>query len=242
MSTDQFSEIELAGEEWRDVPGFDGYQVSSLGRMRGKFRLIKGTVNIHGYRQFWLTKESKVIPCYGHRLVLGSFVGAALDGTQGCHFDGDRTNNRLSNLRWDTVAKNHADKKRHGTSNEGEKHALTKLNDSNVVEMRALYLSGKFSSAALARKYGIAKVVACNAIAGRTFKHIAGEIGIKDGYKNRRFSTKSEDNANAKLTMALASEIRDAYKKGAKSVDLATIYGVGKSTINRVLRMDTFAE
>jgi hypothetical protein len=37
-----------------------------------------------------------------HRLVLEAFVGPCPDGMECCHEDGDSTNNRVDNLRWDT--------------------------------------------------------------------------------------------------------------------------------------------
>lgn len=51
---------------------------------------------------------------YVHRLVLESFIGPApSEEHDGCHGDGDRANNRLGNLRWDTKKANAADRVRH---------------------------------------------------------------------------------------------------------------------------------
>lgn len=54
-----------------------------------------------------------------HRLVLGAFddsvtTNAEVDILQGCHIDGDATNNALWNLRWGTQQDNWEDRKRHG--------------------------------------------------------------------------------------------------------------------------------
>lgn len=46
-----------------------------------------------------------------HKLVLEAFVGERPSGMQACHGNGDKTDNRLVNLRWDTVKANHRDKK-----------------------------------------------------------------------------------------------------------------------------------
>jgi hypothetical protein len=43
------------------------------------------------------------------------FVGPAPEGMEGCHYNGDPTDNRLENLRWDTRKANVADAIRHGT-------------------------------------------------------------------------------------------------------------------------------
>lgn len=49
-----------------------------------------------------------------HRLVLSSFVREPYDGEQGCHRDGDATNNALPNLRWGSQSDNWRDRIRHG--------------------------------------------------------------------------------------------------------------------------------
>lgn len=41
-----------------------------------------------------------------HRLVLTAFRGPCPTGKEGCHNDGDHTNNQLRNLRWDTHRNN----------------------------------------------------------------------------------------------------------------------------------------
>lgn len=52
---------------------------------------------------------------YVHHLVLEAFMGLRPQGTEACHWDGDATNNRLANLRWDTSKGNKADSIRLGT-------------------------------------------------------------------------------------------------------------------------------
>lgn len=47
-----------------------------------------------------------------HALVLEAFAGPAPEGTEGCHGNGDRACNVLSNLRWDTHRENELDKTR----------------------------------------------------------------------------------------------------------------------------------
>lgn len=50
------------------------------------------------------------------RLVLMAFIGPAPEGTEGCHNDGDVSNNHYTNLRWDTHEENCRDIIRHGRS------------------------------------------------------------------------------------------------------------------------------
>jgi HNH endonuclease/NUMOD4 motif len=115
-------------ELWRDVPGQEGeYRVSNLGRLRSlprtivtKRRVVKpfkgGLCNYKPHKSlgYVFTKIGLM-----HRLVLEAFVGPCPRGMQCCHKDGNRANNKLENLRWDTQKKNEQDKKCHGTYGKG---------------------------------------------------------------------------------------------------------------------------
>ena len=107
-------------EEWRSVSGYPDYEVSDQGRVRSFRRNRQGQVLrvnriTNGYLQVNLYigsgKGSRKLV---HRLVLEAFVGPKPSGHEACHNDGDQTNNRLTNLRWDTPKNNARDVKLHG--------------------------------------------------------------------------------------------------------------------------------
>lgn len=119
-------------ELWIPLAGWEGYyEVSTMGRARSIIRfgvlstggrrgygggIIAPVLKVStGYFAFNLTRRGKRKQMSAHRAVLLSFVGPPPDGHQGCHNNGIRTDNRLCNLRWDTVKNNHADKVLHGT-------------------------------------------------------------------------------------------------------------------------------
>jgi hypothetical protein len=65
------------------------------------------------------------------------FRGPCPPGMEACHNNGDPTDNRLCNLRWDTHANNEADKIRHGTyfiraRLKGERNGNSKLTEEEV--------------------------------------------------------------------------------------------------------------
>jgi hypothetical protein len=105
----------IEGERWKPVVGFENFEVSDQGRVRSADGRIKNlriaavgayvmaTLNMNG------RKETRRV----HKLVLEAFVGPPPAGMFGCHIDGP-TNNRLSNLRWDTQANNLRDVVLHG--------------------------------------------------------------------------------------------------------------------------------
>lgn len=123
-------------ETWLAIPGFEGkYEASDLGRVRsldrvlvhgnGFVRRMRGRVlrphlRRDGYAEVVLgcgsrkaTKHRRV-----HLLVLAAHVGPCPSGLEACHNDGNRSNNQLGNLRWDTRVANMADKIIHGTNHE----------------------------------------------------------------------------------------------------------------------------
>lgn len=127
-------------EEWRPVPGFDSYEVSSLGRVKslGRYvkrmrygksyrtwmpeKILKGSAIQSGHLQVVLSPNdgSKPRSLLIHRILLTTFVGPCPDGMEGCHRNGNPADNRLENLRWDTREANQQDSVAHGT------HASTK--------------------------------------------------------------------------------------------------------------------
>jgi hypothetical protein len=122
------SGIDLSGEEWRplvypDTPVRDGYQVSSLGRIKLIRRKTYGFATSDGYKAVALqsSTSSTFSPALVHRLVAYTFLGAP-DNAKSLvvnHLDGDKTNNTVANLEWATYSQN----TRH-SSNVINKHVL----------------------------------------------------------------------------------------------------------------------
>jgi hypothetical protein len=124
--------------KWRSVPDFPGYEVSAIGRVRHGDRLLKPDIDARGRRRFTLCRNGKAIKRLAGRIVLHAFVGPCPTGMECCHNNGDETDNRLENLRWDTHAANLADRHRHGTHIEGERIHTAKLTVANVREIRRI--------------------------------------------------------------------------------------------------------
>jgi len=115
-------------EKWKPVLGYEGeYEVSDQGRVKSlarkdtfgtdrpvaekilKISMGGGRRGQH-YPQVTLRGRSHLV----HRLMMRAFVGLPPPGMQVCHIDGDPTNNRLENLRYDTSKSNAADRTAHG--------------------------------------------------------------------------------------------------------------------------------
>ena len=120
----------MSTEEWRDIPGWEGYyQASSEGRVRSLDRWVDngngghirpGTVlksaktGKQDHQGVALCRDARYKTFRVHQLVMWAFVGPQEDGIDVCHWDGNPANNALSNLRYGTRADNAADKLRHG--------------------------------------------------------------------------------------------------------------------------------
>ncbi len=110
-------------EVWRDIPGYSGYQVSNLGRVRSldrvvktargerryKGKMLKPGIASHNYLTVAIGKGNSMSV---HVLVAMAFLGPApFDGAEVRHLDDVRTNNFDFNLAWGSRGDNGRDKK-----------------------------------------------------------------------------------------------------------------------------------
>jgi hypothetical protein len=120
----------MKAEEWRAIPGFEGrYEVSDHGRVRSldreahftysdgtpswrraKGQLLRPGLTSAKYLSVMLGRKTHLV----HRIVALTFIGPCPKGKEVCHNDGNRTNNRAINLRYDTRRENVADTIRQG--------------------------------------------------------------------------------------------------------------------------------
>lgn len=154
-------------EVWRKIRGFHHYEISDMGVVfsHKTDKILVGGYDTNGYRIVCLWENGRQITKSVHRLVLENFVGTPPKGYEARHLNGDRLDNRLSNLKWGTHRDNILDSVRHGTHHLlrkgensltcGEKARTSKLTKVKVIEIRNLYLSGKFTQKHLAGKFGI---------------------------------------------------------------------------------------
>jgi len=165
-------------EVWQPVPGYSGwYEVSSHGRVgslprtttRGK--ILKPQLGSKGYQQVGLSKYGNVKIYRVCHLVLLAFQGPCLPGHQACHGPGGRQDDSLANLYWGTPSRNQLDRRRDGTSNQGERSVQARLTNEIVLECRRRYLSGE-TQTALAAEFGVTSGAMCNAVHGKTWAHL----------------------------------------------------------------------
>lgn len=96
-------------EVWRDIEGYEGlYRVSNMGRVRGRGSCIKPSKTKKGYLRVELWKGNARHSARIHRLVASAFVPNPHGKPDVNHIDGNKQNNRASNLEWVTPKENNA--------------------------------------------------------------------------------------------------------------------------------------
>jgi hypothetical protein len=151
-------DLKFICEEWKNIPEFEGYQASSLGKIRGIDRFKKGrsglrltrgqelkqVLNKKGYPEVRLRKNGTHTRLV-HKLVASAFLVKSEGYTQINHINGIKTDNSVVNLEWVTNSENqlHAYKLGLQPSRAGEGNSRATLTDEKVTILKELYNSGK---------------------------------------------------------------------------------------------------
>lgn len=177
-------EVWVAAVGWEDY-----YEVSNLGNIRRRKNSPGRYKTQRPVKQFELKKPSGdqgYLTCrfkvkskgqktlYVHRLVCEAFHGAApASSYQCCHNDGNKHNNQVENLRWDTRSANEMDRVAHGTSNRGSRHGMSKLVEDDVLQIRLL-LKGGLTQKVVAEMFGVASSTVQSIKSGKNWSHLEG--------------------------------------------------------------------
>lgn len=123
MTKEEFiKNISEEGEEWRDIPSYEGlYMISSFGKIvaLGNYggdefyrkrwmypKIHKPIINNKGYERAYLQKDKKSKQFFVHRLVAQIFIPNPNNYNIVDHIDTNTRNNRVENLKWCTQRMN----------------------------------------------------------------------------------------------------------------------------------------
>lgn len=158
-------------EEWREIPGFPGYEISDLARVRsfkrGLPKILSPTCGKRGYLRLALYRDGKPFYFNIHQLVALVFVSGQKDGLIVCHGLGGVSDNSPRNLRWDTISANAIDASRLGDL---PRQVLT---ESQVLEIRALYGTGIHTHRSLAGQFGVTHQAIRDVLIRKNYRWVA---------------------------------------------------------------------
>jgi hypothetical protein len=126
---------------------------------------MRGSVDRYGYRCVLLTNNGSAKRHKVHRLVALAFLADKKNALHRdvAHLNGDKTDNRVENLKWVSPRENASHKVAHGTHQAGERHPRAKLTAAEVLAIRA---SSK-SHRGLAREMGLGEATVRQIRSGR---------------------------------------------------------------------------
>jgi len=177
-------------EQWKPIKDYEGlYEVSDLGRVRSldrtvkrgnqnvsvKSRILKPHSNSRGVKTLQLHKEGKQKTFKVHVLVATAFIGERPEGYHICHENGIASDNRLLNLRYDTINENKIDIYRYG-----RKAGNGKLSIEQVLEIRKLYATGNYSQLKLGEMFNVDGKAIFNVVHRNTFSYLNDDGTIDD--------------------------------------------------------------
>lgn len=154
-------------------------------------RRIKCTEMMNGYIRVRCFYGGKCNVLLHHRIMYIHHHGDIPDGLQINHIDGDRANNRISNLEAVTPRENvlHAFNVTRTNTSYGENNRRAKLSRKEVVRICWMRWREKAKYREIAEKFGISQKHAMDICKLRTWKHLwreDGKIGEEIRYRKDR--------------------------------------------------------
>lgn len=169
--------IQPSAEEWRPIPSWPEYEVSSIGRVRRVAagqgtkagRVLTPWTSV-GYQYVGLWRDNSRTSVAVHRLVALAFLPVPAEGqTQVAHCDGDSLNNVPANLRWASPTENASDRAEHGTGAAGEANPMARLSEDQAQAIKARTGS---PDSVVAREFGVCRQTVSDIQSGRRWKHL----------------------------------------------------------------------
>ena len=169
----------------KTITDFPNYAITKTGKVWSKARIRPGTrsgkirgqwlksaLMGSGYLGVTLCKNNKHFSCRIHSLVLETYIGRRPMKMQACHCNGDKHDNRLINLRWDTPLANMQDRDKHDKTARGERQGLSKLTKQKVCMIIYMWKTGLFSGKEIAKLYNITKYTVSDVVRRKTWKDL----------------------------------------------------------------------
>ena len=155
-------------------PGYfitrDGRVISTIPWRGQQCRVLRAHPNRYGYYRVHVTQNGRRKQAAVHKLVAAAFLPSRPSSKHELrHLDGNKANNRDTNLAWGTRKDNADDRERHGRTARGVQNGFAKLTDENV---RQILTAPNRCGARIARQMGISASRAQQIRRGDGWQHI----------------------------------------------------------------------
>jgi len=168
-------------EIWKKLKGYeDRYLISNHGRIISLFR--KGKKQKRILKPGFDSYHYPIVTLYGHnkrqtktihRLVALTFISNDDLSLTVNHIDGNKQNNKVTNLEWCSSKKNTQHAFKIGLmKNYGENHSLTNFLNKDILNIKNLYKNNQLSYQKIANIYNVHKTTIARIITNKTWKHI----------------------------------------------------------------------
>lgn len=160
-------------EYWKQVPGYPLYECSTFGNIRNikNKHLLKPAKDKNGYKRVVLCLCGRHKNITVHRVVAITFLENTHNLPQINHKDGDKTNNKLSNLEWCSNYQNIHHAIDNGLINvKGAKNPNSKLTDKDVKQIKKMFATGKYNKSQLAREFSVSHTLIRYIVEGKNWR------------------------------------------------------------------------
>jgi hypothetical protein len=158
------------------IKGFENYAVDEQGNVfslpkktRKGTRILKYNISNNGYAMLDLCKDGKIKRFLVHRLIAETLLPNPDNKPQVNHKNGNKLDNRIENLEWNTRSENQKHSIQIGlrTTN-GEKNSQSKLTEQDVLYIR----NSKENGSILDKKFNISRSTICDIRKNRSWTHV----------------------------------------------------------------------
>jgi len=204
---------------------------------------LEPMANPRGYLFVRLKFEGRTRAFMVHCLVLEAFSGPCPPGLQCRHLDGNRKNNRITNLKWGTPQENADDRAIHGTNLVGSDNPTALLSEVDIPVIFYQYAQG-MTMLEIAAEFGVSFTVIRNVLERKNWRHISCDLVPERTDQRRavfqRVLPRGDAHKGARLREKDIPEIRRLAAQGMSIRKIADQFSVGYCAIQGVLSGKTW--
>ena len=128
-------------EQYKNINGFDIYEISNLGNVRNKNtgKILNPNIDNHGYYRLNLCKDNKRLAIRIHIIVAQTFLDNVENSKYVEHIDENRLNNNVNNLKFKTKQTYEMKSNKKYNMTEEKINKINELWEINFPKMKVIY-------------------------------------------------------------------------------------------------------